>query len=135
LLINSQRFYESTRSIGIFCSISWRITNQEKGKLENRGLSCQSFYESLRRSDTKRINTSIGCLKSKDPLKNCKTRSSSHSGLDKSSQKITAKISYNSSFKGTVRQILRWVMCGINCQLFLYCLLAYTFLISRDTIL
>jgi hypothetical protein len=38
LVVNySRRFYESLRSIETLCSISWRTTNSEKGKLENRG--------------------------------------------------------------------------------------------------
>jgi hypothetical protein len=38
---------------------------QKKGKLENRGLSCQSFSE----MHMKRVNTKIGCIKSKESQK------------------------------------------------------------------
>jgi hypothetical protein len=39
----SRRFYESPKSIDTLYRVSRKTANPEKGKLENCGLSCQSF--------------------------------------------------------------------------------------------
>ncbi len=81
--------YESRRSIDTLCSVFWRTANPEKGKLENRGFSCQFFSVILLNSEKVWYETHQ-CFnwlsKIKGPSLNLKIRRDSHSGLGKSIQ-------------------------------------------------
>ncbi len=100
----SRRFYESPRSIDTFFSISQRTTYPEKRNIgEPRTQLSILLRDSTNLREGLVWNASILKITAKNQRISLKfkTRSGSHSGLDKSipAKKITIKISCDSPFK------------------------------------